>query len=59
MQHALASRPDDATLLAAEERLLLDRRASPFAKTNMREIEWRTGLLRSVRLYDTAEAAAR
>ena len=57
MQHALAKRPDDAALLAAEARLLLDRRVSPFAKTNARDIEWRNGLLRSVRLHDTSSVA--
>jgi hypothetical protein len=57
VQHALASRPDDETLRAAEARLLLDRRLSPFAKTNTREIEWRNGFIRSARIHETSGLA--
>lgn len=54
MQHALLAAPEDEALRATEQRLLADRRVSPFSPTSSREVTWQRGFIRAARIHETS-----
>lgn len=54
MQHARLAAPHDPALVEAEQRLLRDRRVSPFSPTNTRSIAWHCGFIRSAQIHETS-----